>query len=110
MHLGGRPDGIMHHGGPHAHDRDNPETHEHGSERSLDLTLGLNGAWHDRQEIAGVRDDNTGGHVLYFTPGLRLNGERTTTSFTFDIPIATSLNGVQSEPDWQFNTSIGVKF
>ena len=105
MHLGGtRPDGIMHHGG---HDH---AAEDHLAPNAVDLTLGLNGEWHDRQRIAGLRDDNTGGHTLYVTPGVRFATERTTTSVNVGIPVATDLNGIQSAPDWRLTTSMGVKF
>jgi hypothetical protein len=109
MQLGARPDGIMHHGGPHAHE----VAHDAGSASgatTVDLILGLNGEWHAKQEVAGIRDENTGGHVFYFSPGIRVSGERTTTSVTFGIPIATNLNGTQSDPEWRLTSSFGVKF
>lgn len=109
MHLAGvRPDGIMHHGGPHAHEGEAAPGFT--GQASVDLTLGLAGEWHDRQTIAGMRDDNTGGNVLYVSPGVRFATERTTTSVAVGIPVATQLNGVQSEPDWRLSTSLGVKF
>ena len=110
MHRGaGRPAGIMHHGG-HSHEEAAHEAGDRGAQRSVDLTLGLNGEWHDKQEIAGVRDDNTGGHVLYVSPGLRIADERTALAVTVGIPIATNLNGIQSDPEWRVTSSFGVKF
>ena len=106
MHLGAPPDGIMYHGGhDHGHD-DSPRP----GPTALDLTLGVSGEWHDRQTVDGVRDDNTGGHVVYFSPGLRLSRAGTTTAVTFGIPIATDLNGIQSSPDWRVSGSFGVQF
>ncbi len=109
MRLGPkRPAGIMHHGG-HDHAAPVAVAFADGAS-SLDLTLGLNGDWLDRQTVAGVRDDNTGGHVLYVSPGLRFATGGTTTGVTFGIPIATHLNGIQSDPDWRVTSSFGVRF
>jgi hypothetical protein len=112
MHLGApRPDGIMHHGG-HSHGAPVQASADTGSTSAtvLDLTLGLTGEWHDRQTVQGLSDDNTGGHVLYVAPGLRLTSGLTATTVTFGIPVATHLNGFQSEPDWRVSSSFGVKF
>ena len=112
MQLGAdRPDGMMHHGGPHAHDGDGDAPHgNRAATLAVDLTLGINGDWHDQQTIAGVRDGNTGGNIVTVSPGLRVSNERTTTSVTVGIPLATSLNGIQSEPDWRLAAGFGVKF
>jgi hypothetical protein len=36
---------------------------------ALDLVLELNGEWHDHQRIAGVNDPNSGGNVVFLSPG-----------------------------------------
>ena len=109
MHLGAdRPAGIMHHGG-HDHAEDQTAGNSFGP-MTIDLTLGLNADWHDQQEINNMRDGNTGGTVVYLSPGVRVSTERTTASLTLGIPIATHLDGYQSEPDWRLASSFGVKF
>jgi Putative MetA-pathway of phenol degradation len=114
MHLGGprpdgMPDGIMYHGG-HAHAPAAAPAATGIGAVALDLTLGLNGEWHAKQEVAGVRDENTGGHVVYVSPGFRFSAGQTATTVTFGIPVATNLNGTQSDPDWRLTTSFGVQF
>lgn len=105
MHLGAdRPAGIMHHGGV---DHDAPR---HLGPMSLDVILGLNGEWHDQQTVDGVRDGNTGGRVLYLSPGLSLTNGNTVTNVNLAIPVSTELNGIQAAPDWRLATSFGVKF
>ena len=109
MHLGAdRPAGIMYHGG-HDHAGDRTGASPFGP-MAVDLTLGLNADWHDQQGINHIRDSNTGGTVVYLSPGLRLSTERTTASVTFGIPILTHLDGYQSEPDWRLASSFGVRF
>lgn len=126
MHLGAatRPDGIMHHGGPHAadgghggnrHGSGGDGSHAHAPATTnggvaLDISLGLNGQWWDRQTIAGLADDNTGGNVVYFTPGLRLTVDRWAGFVNVGLPIAKDLNGIQSEPSWQLSTGVAVQF
>lgn len=125
MHLGGRFDGMMHHGGPGAHehggdaghdhgghdhgDHDHGD-HDHGNGMALDVSLGLNGQWQGRQNIAGVLDDNTGGHVVSITPGLRLSVDRWAGFVNVGIPIVRDLNGIQSEPSWTLATGVALQF
>ncbi len=123
MHLGARPDGIMHHGGPKpgggqaAHEPapagDGHVGHAHATSTSgtaLDVSLGFNGMWWDRQTIAGVKDDNTGGHILYISPGLRLTVDNWAAFVTVGVPVARELNGIQSEPTLSLSTGVAVRF
>lgn len=123
MHLGARPDGIMRHGGPHTDDG-HDHAHDHGQEPShaghlhtsppgtiaLDVSLGLNGQWWGKQTIAGQTDDNTGGHVLYVSPGARLTVDRWAGFINVGIPVAKDLYGVQSQPSWLLSTGVAVQF
>ena len=116
MHLGGGFDGMMHHGGPKSHDHagdgdgQGHAAHDHGGGVALDVSLGLNGQWQGKQTIAGDLDGNTGGHVLYITPGLRLTVDRWAGFVNVGVPIARDLNGIQSEPDWTVSTGVSVRF
>jgi Putative MetA-pathway of phenol degradation len=104
MHLGASFDGKMRHGGvDHA-----PPPPSHVI--TLDGSLGLNGQWSDKQRIAGIRDDNTGGHTLFVTPGLRLTVDQWAGYVNVGIPIARDLNGYQSETRLQVTTGVAVKF
>jgi hypothetical protein len=102
----------MYHGGPKAH-----HGHEHADEEaappkapSLDLVLELNGEWHGRERIAGVADPNSGGTVVFLSPGLRLSYEQWSGFVSFGVPVFSDLNGVQAEPDWRVLTGISVHF
>lgn len=124
MHLGGpstRPEGMMNHGGPkgehnhggatspqagHVHDPAVPS----GSGTALDVSLGINGLWWDKQTVAGVKDDNTGGNVVYITPGVRLTVDNWAGFVNVGVPIARELNGIQSEPRLQLSTGVSVQF
>ena len=121
MHLGVRPDGMMRHGGPNSGAGDGhghgEAGHAHGHAGSaataglaLDVSLGLNGHWSERQTVAGLKDDNTGGNVLFLTPGVRLTLDRWAGFVNVGVPIARELNGIQSEPTWQLSTGAAVQF
>jgi Putative MetA-pathway of phenol degradation len=101
----------MYHGGPKSH------AHKHVHEEAptpkgpaLDLVLEVNGEWHARQEIAGVKDPNSGGNVVYLSPGLRLSYERWSGFVSLGVPIVNDLNGVQAEPDWRVLTGVAINF
>ena len=108
MHLG------AHHGAPKgdAHDHGDDD-HKHApasNGTALDLSLGINGQWWGQQTTAGEQDANTGGHVVYVTPGLRVTVDRWAGFVNVGIPIARELNGIQSEPRWQLSTGVAVQF
>jgi hypothetical protein len=101
----------MYHAGP----RNRP--HKHTDEElvspqgpALDLVLEVNGERHAQQEIAGVRDSNSGGNVIFLSPGLRLSYESWSAFVSVGVPIVNDLNGVQSEPDWRVLTGMAIHF
>jgi hypothetical protein len=77
---------------------------------ALDLVLELNGEWHAHQTIAGVQDANSGGHVLYLAPGLRLSAQSWSGFVSVGVPVVNDLNGVQAEADWRVVTGVSVGF
>ena len=104
MHLGMRPDGIMHHGGVnHAPNPSAPPS-------AVDLSLGINTQWTGAQTIAGIKDDNTGGTVVFLTPGIRFTVDKWSSFLSVGIPVAHQLSGYQSEPRLQVTSGVSVKF
>jgi hypothetical protein len=112
MRLGGSFDGMMHHGGVDHSAAGHTQVHTPGrvDELALDVSLGLNGFWSGQQQIAGVRDDNTGGNLLLITPGLRLSTDRWAGFVNVGLPVVRDLNGIQSDPKWQLSTGVSVQF
>ena len=112
-HLGANFDGMMHHGGP---DHDNNAGHAehthtdvfHGT--ALDLLLGLNGEWSGKVESGGDVNQNTGGSVMFVTPGIKLSVDNWTGYINAGIPVSQSLNGIQSDLDWRLTTGASVQF
>ena len=102
----------MYHGGPkaggHRHAHQEPPPPPPGPK--LDLVLELNGEWHAHQTIAGVRDENSGGNVVYLSPGLRLSWDKWSGFASVGIPVVNHVNGVQAEPDWRLLTGVAVNF
>jgi hypothetical protein len=72
--------------------------------------LGLSGQWSDKQQVAGVRDDNTGGNIVYLTPGVKLTVDNWAGFVNVGVPIMRDFNGIQSEPRLQVTTGMSVRF
>jgi hypothetical protein len=109
MGLGALPE-PMYHGGPMSGRRHRHHEQPAHSAPSLDLVLELNGEWHDHQVIAGARDPNSGGNVVYLSPGLRLAFDKWSAFASVGIPVVNQVNGVQAEPDWRLLTGVAVAF
>jgi hypothetical protein len=85
--------------------------HDHGAHAAWDLILELNGEWREKVDINGVSDGDTGGHALFFAPGIRYSATHNwAAALSFGVPIIKNLNGTQSEPDWRAVANIGYAF
>lgn len=76
----------------------------------VDLALELNGEWHGRQHEAGERDPNSGGHVLFLSPGVRVVQGPTAGYLTLGTPIVTDMRGVQAEPEFRLTAGLSRRF
>lgn len=116
--LGGRGHvtGPMYAGahGKHSHERDTPPHVHHKPAPTpgltVDLILELNGEWSAKQKVAGVSDDNSGGHTLYLSPGVRITHGKVSGFASVGLPVVNELNGFQAEPDWRLFTGVAVAF
>jgi hypothetical protein len=59
---------------------------------------------------AALRTPNSGGNVVFLSPGLRLSHERWSGFVSVGVPVVNDLNGVQAEPDWRVLTDVSVNF
>jgi hypothetical protein len=114
MKLGGLPE-PMYHGGPKADGGSKAGDHHHeeaptptGS--SVDLVLELNGEWHQKQVESGVTDANSGGNLIYLSPGIRLSMDKWSSYVSLGLPIVNQSNGVQPEPSWRLITGVSLAF
>lgn len=84
----------------------NEKSHHHSHETAehqhlvWDLILEVNGEWQGKQEISNAVDENSGGSLVYLSPGVRLCGDNGwAATLSVGIPIIEELNGVQHETD-----------
>ena len=64
--------------------------------------LELNGNWQDYIETHGVRDHNSGGSIVYISPGIRYSGgSNWNTALSIGTPIIKATNGYQTDPDYR---------
>ena len=100
----------MYHGGPkaHHHHEEPPAPAPRGP--ALDVVLELNGEWHGHQVIDGVTDANSGGNVLYLSPGVRYSVDKWSAFASVGFPIVNQVYGIQAEPDWRLLTGVAVSF
>jgi hypothetical protein len=94
-----------HHGQSHKHD------HALSSKGLvIDAVLELNGEWQAKQTISDETDPNSGGNVVYLSPGMRIASNRWSAFATVGIPIINDLNGLQSEPTYRLFGGVLVGF
>lgn len=75
------------------------------------LVLELNGEWRDEEERSGERIDNSGGHLLYLSPGLRFSGpQHWSFAVSAGYPLVQDLNGDQSEPAYRVVGSLSYTY
>ena len=98
---------------PHSHHHGHRHHHEHAiSPRGLviDAVLELNGEWQAKQTISGATDPNSGGNVVFLSPGVRIASNRWSGFVTVGLPIVNDLNGLQSEPTYRLFGGVLVGF
>jgi hypothetical protein len=99
------------HGHSHRHIGKAPHVHAPAAPVfALDLILELNGEHDARERIAGVVNDNSGGHVLYLSPGIRASYGQFSAFASVGIPIINEMNGLQSEPEYRVVGGLGYSF
>jgi hypothetical protein len=93
----------------HAHA---PDTGAHGhDETTWDGIIELNGEHRQRDETAGVVNENSGGDLIYLSPGLRVRFAGKWSAFAqVGIPILDRPNGFQHETDYRAFVGVGVAF
>jgi hypothetical protein len=77
---------------------------------TVDVILELNGEFHDYQTTSGVKDLNSGGHVLLLSPGIRIAYGPFSGFALFGLPIINDMNGIQSKVDYRLFTGVTYAF
>lgn len=92
----------------HEHDHGAAEPHGHAA---LDLLLEINGEWRGEDETAGVDNPNSGGRVIFLSPGVRYAfAGGWIASLSVGVPVVTDLNGFQSEPEYRVIGGVSAGF
>ncbi len=64
--------------------------------------LELNGTWQDHLRTHGVSNPNSGGSIVYISPGIRYSGGRNwNTALSIGTPIVKDTNGFQTDPGYR---------
>ncbi|MFQ5650019.1 MAG: transporter [bacterium] len=80
------------------------------SGRSFFLTFGLNGEFRGKEKINGQEIENTGGEVLYLSPGVQIKISRSIkVEASFQYPFYHNLNGEQQLGE-DFKTFFGFNY
>jgi hypothetical protein len=81
------------------------------SHLNWDLILEANGEYRRKEEVAGVKNPESGGNILFLSPGTRLSADDgMSASLSIGIPVLEDLNGKQSEPEYRLQFSVGALF
>jgi hypothetical protein len=110
--LGDRADyslGVSHRlgGGAHEHEHD-AGSHFH---TAWDLILEVNGAWEDRHEVGGEEEENSGGNVVYVSPGARfILNNRWSAFFSGGVPVVRDIRASHPENDYRLVAGFSTSF
>jgi len=74
------------------------------------VVLEANGQWEQKAKSHGGRVDNTGGHLLFLSPGLQVATKHFVAETSIQLPVLQNLTGNQVEPDFTLVGSIRVTF
>ena len=78
---------------------------------AFELIMEVNGEWRARQETLGIRDNNSGGNIVFLSPGFRFTAkDLASVAFSFGIPVVKDVNGDQVKPDYRIISSINFNF
>lgn len=75
------------------------------------LILELNGQWRQKQNVSGTTDKNSGGNIIFLSPGLRITLDDNWSMFaSIGFPIVQDLNGKQPDTDFRLIVGTGWLF
>jgi len=85
----------------HEHIHEDGSVHMHGTaDQQWDAVLELNGLWHESVNVDGDVDDNTGGNVVLFSPGVRLSTTNHMSWFaSYGLPVIDNVHGLEHKTD-----------
>jgi hypothetical protein len=78
---------------------------------SVDFIIEGNGIWVAKQDVNGNKDDNSGGNVVYISPGVRISFGNTISAYvSYGYPVLQDMNGDQNEIDYRMVLGINAGF
>lgn len=83
---------------------------EEGVPHQLNAVLEFNGHFTQKDEGGGVSLPDTGGHILFLSPGLQYLMKRVILEASFQFPAVQDLNGSQLKTTWALNGGLRVQF
>jgi hypothetical protein len=87
------------------HDEGHSAPHAHSA---WDAILELNGEWEDKQKIAGAVQEDSGGRVLYLSPGVRfVSSSGWAAVLSFGMPVAQHVRLSHPETKYRLAASLG---
>ncbi|MBS4095544.1 MAG: hypothetical protein KGZ83_01730 [Sulfuricella sp.] len=79
--------------------------------QSVSPQLQLNGQLRDRDRGANGDPDNTGGKLIYLSPGITVNVDRNWKVYSFlQVPLYQQVNGLQLAARWNFSVGMNWGF
>ncbi len=77
--------------------------------RQVNAYLELNGSWKAKDRVKGQNVSDSGGHVLFLSPGIQyIPLSRLLVGASVQVPLVKDLNGTQMEPDWTASAGLRV--
>ncbi|MEW6001419.1 MAG: transporter [Nitrospirota bacterium] len=74
-----------------------------------DLIIEANGIWIQKEKVHGVKDENSGGNIIFLSPGIRLTfRDSLVTYFSFGFPFLQDLEGEQNDADYRIVFGIDI--
>ncbi|MBI3291361.1 MAG: transporter [Elusimicrobia bacterium] len=83
---------------------------ERGLYAQWNVVLEANGQWEQQAKSHGSRVDNTGGHLLFLSPGFQVATKHFVVETSIQLPVLQNLNGNQVEPDFALVASVRATF
>ena len=77
-------------------------------DHQLNLMLEVNGEWSEKGRLEGLVNSDSGGHVLFVSPGLQYMYSTVIVEASVQLPALSDLNGTQLAPDW--TALLGVRW
>lgn len=78
-------------------------SHDHSDSESTgvewDLLIELNGETRAKNEISGIEDENSGGSILFLSPGVRVSAGKFGGFISVGMPVIENQNGKQTDID-----------